>query len=123
MPPLNFGSTCTAAITLLVDNYADLLLDSTDTVKRFDDKPLLAEHGFSALIDLNDGEIRILWDAGISQITLLENARRMQIDLSTVDRIALSHGHSDHTTSLTELLKVMDLKPKPKEWASDALLE
>ncbi len=123
MPSINFGFARSAAITLLVDNHADLLLDSTDTVKRFTDKPLLAEHGFSALIDLNDGETRILWDAGVSLVALLENARRMQIDLSTVGRIALSHGHSDHTSSLTELLRAMDVLPKPREWTSDAPLE
>jgi len=33
-----------------------------------------------------------LWDAGVTQIALLENARRMEVDLTTVDRIALSHG-------------------------------
>ena len=123
MTAVDFGSARSAAITFLVDNHADLLLESTDTVKRFTDKPLLAEHGFSALIDLNDGEIRLLWDAGVSQITLLENVRRMQIDLTTIGRIALSHGHSDHTTSLTEVLRTMDVKARPKEWAIDASLE
>jgi 7,8-dihydropterin-6-yl-methyl-4-(beta-D-ribofuranosyl)aminobenzene 5'-phosphate synthase len=123
MLPVNFGSARSAAITLLVDNYADLLLEPTDTVKRYTDKPLLAEHGFSALIDLDQGETCILWDAGVSQITLLENARRMQIDLSKIGQIALSHGHSDHTTSLTEVLKAMDVKAKPKEWAIDSPVE
>jgi 7,8-dihydropterin-6-yl-methyl-4-(beta-D-ribofuranosyl)aminobenzene 5'-phosphate synthase len=123
MTVINFGSARSVAITFLVDNQADLLLESTDTVKRYTDKPLLAEHGFSAMIDLNQGETCILWDAGVSQITLLENARRMQIDLSTISRIALSHGHSDHTTSLSEVLKAMDVKAKPKEWAIDSPVE
>ncbi len=123
MTAINFGSARSAAITFLVDNHADLLLDSTDTVKRFTDKPLLAEHGFSALIDLDQGETRILWDAGVSQITLLENARRMQVDLSNINRIALSHGHYDHTTSLTEVLRVMDVKPKPREWGIGSPVE
>jgi 7,8-dihydropterin-6-yl-methyl-4-(beta-D-ribofuranosyl)aminobenzene 5'-phosphate synthase len=123
MTLINFGSARSVAITLLVDNFADLLLESTDTIKRYTDKPLLAEHGFSALIDLNQGEVCILWDAGVSQITLLENARRMRIDLSTISCIALSHGHFDHTASLTEVLKAMDVKAKPKEWAIDSPVE
>jgi 7,8-dihydropterin-6-yl-methyl-4-(beta-D-ribofuranosyl)aminobenzene 5'-phosphate synthase len=123
MTAINFGTVQTVAITLLVDNHADLLLDSTAAVKRFTDKPLLAEHGFSALVDINQGEVRLLWDAGVSQIALLENARRMQIDLSTIGRIALSHGHFDHTASLTELLKAIDLRPKPKEWPAGSQIE
>ena len=96
------------AITVLVDNRADLLVKSTDTVKRFTEQPLLAEHGFAALIDLKDagpptGGTRILWDAGMTQTALLENARRMEIDLSTIDVIALSHGHGDHTAAMTEV--------------------
>ena len=47
----DFGAAHSAKITVLVDNLADLLLESTATVKRFTDKPLLAEHGFSALLE------------------------------------------------------------------------
>jgi 7,8-dihydropterin-6-yl-methyl-4-(beta-D-ribofuranosyl)aminobenzene 5'-phosphate synthase len=123
MTSINFGSVRSVAITLLVDNHADLLLQSTDTVKRYTDKPLLAEHGFSALIDLNGGQSRILWDAGVSQVALLENVQRMQIDLSTIDRIALSHGHFDHTASLTAVIEAIDLQPQPRVWAVGATSE
>jgi 7,8-dihydropterin-6-yl-methyl-4-(beta-D-ribofuranosyl)aminobenzene 5'-phosphate synthase len=73
----NFGGTQDVAITVLVDNTADLLVKSTDTVKRYTDEPLLAEHGFAVLIDLVDAGVRILWDAGVTQIALVENAKRM----------------------------------------------
>ena len=46
----DFGQTEDVAITVLVDNRADLIVRSCETVKYFTDKPLLAEHGFSALI-------------------------------------------------------------------------
>ncbi len=59
----NFGETQNVAVTVLVDNRADLITKSTDTVKYFTDLPLLAEHGFAALIDLKDAGLRILWDA------------------------------------------------------------
>jgi len=112
----DFGEVGTAAVTVLVDNQADLILGSTDTVMRYVKEPLLAEHGFAALIDLNGGEVRILWDAGISRVALLENMRRMKIDPASIHKIVLSHGHADHTASVSEVLRAMDLRPKPKEW-------
>ena len=100
----DFGSTRDIAITVLVENSADLLARSSETVKRFTKKPLLAEHGFAALVDLKEAGVRILWDAGMTKTVLLENARRMEIDLSKVDKIALSHGHGDHYASMTRVI-------------------
>ncbi|MBN1877635.1 MAG: MBL fold metallo-hydrolase [Anaerolineae bacterium] len=115
----SFGETANIAVTVLVDNRADLMTKSTDTVKRFTDAPLLAEHGFSAWVDLKDAGIRILWDAGITTTALMENVRRMKVDLGTIDKIALSHGHGDHTAAMTEILKAMDVFPQPRKWAAD----
>jgi 7,8-dihydropterin-6-yl-methyl-4-(beta-D-ribofuranosyl)aminobenzene 5'-phosphate synthase len=98
-----------------------LITDSTDTDKRFTEKPLLAEHGFAALIELP--ETRILWDAGITRISLLENMRRMEIDPAGIEAIAISHGHGDHTASVTDLLEAMDLHAQPRQWEEDASME
>ena len=65
----NFGAIEHLSITILVDNRADLMVESTETVKRFQDEPLLAEHGFSALIHLDNSERAILWDAGVTRTT------------------------------------------------------
>ncbi len=119
----SFGSTRDVEITVLVENSADLLVKSTDTVKRFHEKPLLAEHGFAALVELKEAGVRVLWDAGISTTALLENARLMEIDLSTVDAIALSHGHRDHFGAMTEVLKQIALRPESREWPPDAPME
>jgi len=118
-----FGSTRDVVITVLVENSADLLVRSTDTVKRFHEKPLLAEHGFAALVELKEAGMRVLWDAGISTTALLENARLMEIDLSTVGSIALSHGHRDHFGAMTEVLKRIARRPESKEWPPDAPME
>ena len=67
----SFGETRDVEITVLVENNADLLVKSTDTVKHFTEKPLLAEHGFAALVELKEAGICILWDAGISTTALL----------------------------------------------------
>ena len=110
------GETQDVAVTVLVDNRADLIVKSTDTIKHFTKKPLLAEHGFAVLIDLMVAGTRILWDAGITRIALLENAQRMKVDLATIDKIVLSHGHGDHTAAVTDVLKAIDVKPKSKKW-------
>lgn len=118
-----FGSARDVEITVLVENSADLLVKSTDTVKRFHEKPLLAEHGFAVLVDLKEAGVRILWDAGISTTALLENARLMEIDLSTVGAIALSHGHRDHFGALTEVLQRIARRPESREWSPDASMQ
>ena len=119
----NFGETQDVEITVLVDNRADLLVKSADTVKRFFKKPLLAEHGFAALVDLKDAGTRILWDAGMTETVLLENARRMEIDLGQVDKIALSHGHADHYTAMAGVISQSSRLPGLREWDKDASLE
>lgn len=57
----------------------------------------LAEWGFSAWIE--HGESRILFDTGFSDV-YARNAIRAGIDLETVDTVAISHFHSDHTRGL-----------------------
>ncbi len=63
----------------------------------------LGEHGFSTLIEPADGE-PILFDTG-QGATLLHNARRMNKDLAKVAKVAISHGHYDHTGGLLPLLQ------------------
>jgi 7,8-dihydropterin-6-yl-methyl-4-(beta-D-ribofuranosyl)aminobenzene 5'-phosphate synthase len=117
MPKIeHFGETQNVAVTVLVDNRADLIVKSTEMVKYYTEEPLLAEHGFAALIDLKDAGVRILWDAGITQIALLENMQRMRIDPAAIDKIALSHGHGDHTAAVTDVLKAISVRPEPKKW-------
>jgi 7,8-dihydropterin-6-yl-methyl-4-(beta-D-ribofuranosyl)aminobenzene 5'-phosphate synthase len=97
-------------VTVLVDNYTDLLLlQSTNVVKRAPVLPpqaFLAEHGFSCLIKTIDGseEHVMLMDVGISGTCLLNNAQLLKIDLSKVEALILSHGHFDHCWALREIL-------------------
>jgi 7,8-dihydropterin-6-yl-methyl-4-(beta-D-ribofuranosyl)aminobenzene 5'-phosphate synthase len=119
----DFGSTKNVKVTVLVDNMTDMLLKSTDTVIRYTQEsgePLLAEHGLSALIELGEDDIHILWDAGITDVTLIENMRRMKIDPSTIDKIALSHGHPDHIMAMTDVVEMVAGTPPPKNWDDKA---
>ena len=110
------GTVEKVSLTVLVDNKADLIVESNENVKYFTEKPLLAEHGFSVLIQINDLEEKILWDAGVSKQTLIENMHRMELNPQTISMIALSHGHSDHYAGMTMILDEMNLLPEAKEW-------
>ena len=101
-------------ITTLVDNTVDLLLESTDNVKRpprlRDGKPtspLIAEHGFSALVRVTAGAEThtILLDAGLTETTMLVNVDRLGVDLGEVEAVVISHGHIDHIRALMPALE------------------
>lgn len=68
---------------------------------------LLGEHGFAALLEA--GGEKILFDTGRGR-TLVHNARVLGVDLGSVDKVVLSHGHSDHTGGLLDLFQ--DMKPR-----------
>lgn len=78
----------------------------------------LAEWGLSMLVEVNG--LRILVDTGQSFSTTY-NAHRLGIDLATVDHVVISHGHTDHTGGLREVLKRSGEKQiigHPDIWAS-----
>src|SRR4030042_6028509 len=70
----------------------------------------LAEHGFSMLIRVLCGrkKVSILFDTGISSDGVVENAKRMGLDLIEVEYIVLSHGHYDHFGGLVFALKTIN---------------
>jgi 7,8-dihydropterin-6-yl-methyl-4-(beta-D-ribofuranosyl)aminobenzene 5'-phosphate synthase len=65
----------------------------------------VGEWGFAALVEA-DGR-RLLFDAGYRPETVLENARELGIDLSTVTDVVLSHHHGDHTGGLVTLRRAL----------------
>ena len=78
----------------------------------------LAEWGLSILVEA-DG-LKILMDTGLS-FSAVHSAQLMGIDLCTVDRIVISHGHADHTGGLREVLKTkgkVEVIAHPDVWAS-----
>lgn len=66
-----------------------------------------AQHGFSALVTVTFGasQHRVLFDTGISSSGAAENLRRLGIDSDTIDVVACSHGHFDHTTGFAGLVE------------------
>jgi 7,8-dihydropterin-6-yl-methyl-4-(beta-D-ribofuranosyl)aminobenzene 5'-phosphate synthase len=66
---------------------------------------LIGEHGFSALVER--GDEKVLFDTG-QGYALVHNARILGIDLASIKKVVLSHGHNDHTGGLAEFLRVGD---------------
>ena len=115
-------------ITSLVDNSTDLLAGDRGPAHRASlmsatfpalsthvqeagqvpDVPL-AEHGFSALVELtrNDQTCRVLFDAGLTPGGLVTNMLRLGLDPRDVDVVVLSHGHFDHTTGLDGFIRAV----------------
>lgn len=117
------------SITILMDNVSDVFLPETDAVKRTgvassgeipmraadtieggrSMDTLLAEHGFSALVTLeNHGRThQVLFDTGVSPNGMIENMSRLDIDPKDVETIVCSHGHFDHTVGLGGFIKAI----------------
>jgi 7,8-dihydropterin-6-yl-methyl-4-(beta-D-ribofuranosyl)aminobenzene 5'-phosphate synthase len=66
---------------------------------------LETEHGLSIFLETD--KHRILLDTGASDV-FIRNAERLGIDLSSVDYVFISHGHSDHAGGLRHLMRIND---------------
>jgi len=65
---------------------------------------VLGEWGWSMLIE--DDGFNLLFDTGL-RVSATYNAAAMGVDLSKVNKMALSHGHVDHTGGLRDVLELM----------------
>lgn len=115
-------------ITTLIDNSSDTFLPDEGLVRRWGlmgsagPLPIVpngmsvsgtsvdflrAEHGFSALIEVADGDDRrrVLFDAGMSSDGLVGNLDRLAIHPDTFEAIVFSHGHFDHVMGLDGLAR------------------
>ena len=121
--PITLAPVDEVAVTVLVDNTYDALLPGDERVQRptftvgtaaapqfvggMTLTGLIAEHGFSALITVRRGDrtTSVLFDAGLSPDALVTNADRLQVDLTAVQGVVLSHGHFDHAGGLAGLTR------------------
>jgi 7,8-dihydropterin-6-yl-methyl-4-(beta-D-ribofuranosyl)aminobenzene 5'-phosphate synthase len=68
-----------------------------------DNKAVTKDWGFSALVE-HDGK-RILFDTGNNPEIFEHNVKALNVDLTKLDFVVISHRHTDHTSALKYLLK------------------
>jgi 7,8-dihydropterin-6-yl-methyl-4-(beta-D-ribofuranosyl)aminobenzene 5'-phosphate synthase len=121
-----------AKVTIIVDNSLDLLMAGTDVARRFPLHPdsftsklPVAEHGFSALIQVTRGgkSGTVLFDTALTPANLLNNIDALNIDVKTIQAIVLSHGHADHAMGLSGLVGRLGTRGLPLVLHPDARLE
>jgi 7,8-dihydropterin-6-yl-methyl-4-(beta-D-ribofuranosyl)aminobenzene 5'-phosphate synthase len=110
-------------ILTLQDNYIDLVAgDNTDIIQRASflkglefRNTILAEHGFAALITIaaDSSTHTMLFDFGFSEFGAAFNAEALAADLSSVEALALSHVHNDHTGGFDKLVGMIGKKGIP----------
>lgn len=110
-------------ILTLQDNYIEITaMDNSAVVTRATPlkdgeirASILAEHGFSAVIKTTAGGTThtLLFDFGFSENGAAQNAATLGIDMTGVEAVALSHGHSDHTGGLGKLTDLIGKRDIP----------
>jgi 7,8-dihydropterin-6-yl-methyl-4-(beta-D-ribofuranosyl)aminobenzene 5'-phosphate synthase len=94
-----------ANVTILVDNFLDILLPSDEVARRVplyydwsDREQLVAEHGYSLLLTVvREGRSEsVLYDAGLGRRTALHNMDVLEVKATDLRAVILSHGHADH---------------------------
>lgn len=105
----------TLEVVTLIDNYTDVLIPSSQNVKRSPHyrngkiaPPLIAEHGLSLLVRVVDNgkPHSFLLDAGWSATGVLHNLKELEINVNEIEAVILSHGHMDHHGALEEFLNL-----------------
>jgi 7,8-dihydropterin-6-yl-methyl-4-(beta-D-ribofuranosyl)aminobenzene 5'-phosphate synthase len=75
-----------------------------------DHSPFWGEHGLAFLIETESG--RALFDTGQSGTVLLHNLELLGVEPKTINALAISHAHYDHTGGLPALMGLIeDLRP------------
>ncbi len=119
-------------VTIIVDNSIDVLMSGSEVAQRAVlgpnpfEKPLpIAQHGFSALIQVRkDGRSRtVLFDTGVSRDGILYNMDVLEIRLTDIQAVILSHGHPDHAMGLRGLIDRLGSRNLPLVLHPDAYLE
>lgn len=79
------------------------------------DSPYLGQHGISFLLTAERDDVvkNILVDVAQDSAALIENINRMQIAISCIDAVVLTHCHYDHTRGIAKILREIGGKDIP----------
>lgn len=134
MTQLTLRSVDAVEVTVLVDNYVDILAASDPITRRASLPPILvatglehlrAEHGYSLLVTVvrNGSRTSLLYDAGLGAGTALHNLDVLERDPGGIRAIVLSHGHADHHGGLEGIVRRVGRRGLPFVLHPDAWLE
>jgi 7,8-dihydropterin-6-yl-methyl-4-(beta-D-ribofuranosyl)aminobenzene 5'-phosphate synthase len=94
-----FSLIVASSVPVLAADRVTILYDA------FSDSPKVTKDwGFSALIE-HQGK-RILFDTGNNAEIFEHNVKALNVDLTRLDFVVISHRHADHTTGLKYLLSL-----------------
>ena len=111
-----------AEVTILDDNYCDLLLAGSEIAERppirwdsFTSASLRAEHGYALLLTVrrNGASSSILYDAGLGRDTVQYNMDVLGLSAGDLRAVALSHGHADHHGGLEGMFRRIGRRGMP----------
>ena len=123
MSQIKLNAVDKVEILTLQDNYIEMTaMDNSAVVTRA--MPLkdgeirssiLAEHGYSAIVKttMGDKTKTMLFDFGFSENGAAQNAATLGVDMTEVEAVALSHGHSDHTGGMEKLTAMIGKRDIP----------
>lgn len=113
-----------AHVTILVDNFVDILLPTDGVAQRprvaydmleRERGQLIAEHGLSLLLTVErDGHsASLVYDAGLSRGAAVHNMDVLGVRLPDLRAIVVSHGHSDHHGGLEGMIRRVGARGMP----------
>ena len=119
-------------VTILVDNFVDILLPSSEKAQRAplvwdwsERDQLIAEHGYALVLSIykDAGTQTILYDAGLGRQTAIHNLDILGMRANELRAVVLSHGHADHHGGLEGLFQRVGRRRMPLVLHPDAWRE
>src|ERR687893_1760316 len=122
--PVSLQPVDAAHVTVLVDNFVDILLPSSEVAQRpqveydmweLERGQLVAEHGLSLLltVERNGQSTSLVYDAGLSRGAAVHNMDVLEVRLPDLRAIVVSHGHSDHHGGLEGMVRRVGARGMP----------
>ena len=108
-------------ILTVVDDFVNFMLPDTRNISRLHRKdnlllpenPPLADNALSLLITVKNEDIShtVLLNTGFSHLTFINNMNVLDVNISDIETVILSSGHSDHIGGLYTLLENTEEPP------------